>query len=184
MKVVLFLFAAILIMLCAALVCPVEINARARVKPRFGEVQADICVLGTIRIKADALAVWLPLEADIRINGRRIKLKRQRRGDSILPSMRQGIILGGGVRRGECGMAGDGAKTVIIAGIMRELGLTACALSGAGDICADIRPALERNAFCINLEGIAQIIPAQIIFAEAKRRGKTKREEKYQNAPC
>ena len=40
MKVVLFLFAAILIMLCAALVCPVEINARARVKPRFGEVQA------------------------------------------------------------------------------------------------------------------------------------------------
>ena len=79
MKVVLFLFAAILIMLCAALVCPVEINARARVKPRFGEVQADICVLGTIRIKADALAVWLPLEADIRINGRRIKLKRQRR---------------------------------------------------------------------------------------------------------
>ena len=57
MKVVLFLFAAILIMLCAALVCPVEINARARVKPRFGEVQADICVLGTIKIKADALAV-------------------------------------------------------------------------------------------------------------------------------
>ena len=170
MKIVLFLFAAILIMLCAALVCPVEINARARVKPRFGEVQADICVLGTIRIKADALAVWLPLEADIRINGRRIKLKRQRRGGSILT--------------GEFGMAGDGAKTVIIAGIMRELGLTACALSGAGDICADIRPALERNAFCINLEGIAQIIPAQIIFAEAKRRGKTKREEKYQNAPC
>lgn len=85
---------------------------------------------------------------------------------------------------GEFGMAGDGAKTVIIAGIMRELGLTACALSGAGDICVDIRPALERNAFCINLEGIAQIIPAQIIFAEAKRRGKTKREEKYQNAPC
>ena len=186
MKVVLFLFAAILIMLCAALVCPVEINARARVKPRFGEVQADICVLGTIRIKADALAVWLPLEADIRINGRRIKLKRQRRGGSILPSIRKGIIM----RRlymyimGEFGMAGDGAKTVIIAGIMRELGLTACALSGAGDICADIRPALERNAFCINLEGIAQIIPAQIIFAEAKRRGKTKREEKYQNAPC
>ena len=90
MKIVLFLFAAILIMLCAALVCPVEINARARVKPRFGEVQADICVLGTIRIKADALAVWLPLEADIRINGRRIKLKRQRRGGSILPSIRKG----------------------------------------------------------------------------------------------
>ena len=182
MKVVLFLFAAILIMLCAALVCPVEINARARVKPRFGEVQADICVLG--RIKADALAVWLPLEADIRINGRRIKLKRQRRGDSILPSIRKGIIIRRLYIMGEFGMAGDGAKTVIIAGIMRELGLTACALSGAGDICADIRPALERNAFCINLEGIAQIIPAQIIFAEAKRRGKTKREEKYQNAPC
>ena len=180
MKVVLFLFAAILIMLCAALVCPVEINARARVKPRFGEVQADICVLGTIRIKADALAV----EADIRINGRRIKLKRQRRGGSILPSIRKGIIIRRLYIMGEFGMAGDGAKTVIIAGIMRELGLTACALSGAGDICADIRPALERNAFCINLEGIAQIIPAQIIFAEAKRRGKTKREEKYQNAPC
>lgn len=184
MKVVLFLFAAFLIMLCAALVCPVEINARARVKPRFGEVQADICVLGTIRIKADALAVWLPLEADIRINGRRIKLKRQRRGGSILPSIRKGIIIRRLYIMGEFGMAGDGAKTVIIAGIMRELGLTACALSGAGDICADIRPALERNAFCINLEGIAQIIPAQIIFAEAKRRGKTKREEKYQNAPC
>ena len=179
MKVVLFLFAAILIMLCAALVCPVEINARARVKPRFGEVQADICVLGTIKIKADALAVWLPLEADIRI-----KLKRQRRGGSILPSIRKGIIIRRLYIMGEFGMAGDGAKTVIIAGIMRELGLTACALSGAGDICADIRPALERNAFCINLEGIAQIIPAQIIFAEAKRRGKTKREEKYQNAPC
>ena len=179
MKVVLFLFAAILIMLCAALVCPVEINARARVKPRFGEVQADICVLGTIRIKADALAVWLPLEADIRINGRRIKLKRQRRGGSILQSIRKGIIIRRLYIMGEFGMAGDGAKTV-----MRELGLTACALSGAGDICADIRPALERNAFCINLEGIAQIIPAQIIFAEAKRRGKTKREEKYQNAPC
>ena len=161
MKVVLFLFAAILIMLCAALVCPVEINARARVKPRFGEVQADI-----------------------RINGRRIKLKRQRRGGSILPSIRKGIIIRRLYIMGEFGMAGDGAKTVIIAGIMRELGLTACALSGAGDICADIRPALERNAFCINLEGIAQIIPAQIIFAEAKRRGKTKREEKYQNAPC
>ena len=42
MKVVLFLFAAILIMLCAALVCPVEINARARVKPRFGEGSAHI----------------------------------------------------------------------------------------------------------------------------------------------
>ena len=180
MKVVLFLFAAILIMLCAALVCPVEINARARVKPRFGEVQADICVLGTIRIKA----VWLPLEADIRINGRRIKLKRQRRGGSILPSIRKGIIIRRLYIMGEFGMAGDGAKTVIIAGIMRELGLTACALSGARDICVDIRPALERNAFCINLEGIAQIIPAQIIFAEAKRRGKTKREEKYQNAPC
>ena len=186
MKVVLFLFAAILIMLCAALICPVEINARARVKPRFGEVQADICVLGTIRIKADALAVWLPLEADIRINGRRIKLKRQRRGGSILPSIRKGIIIRRLYIMGEFGMAGDGAKTVIIAGIMRELGRYAQgqALSGAGDICADIRPALERNAFCINLEGIAQIIPAQIIFAEAKRRGKTKREEKYQNAPC
>lgn len=184
MKVVLFLFAVILIMLCAALVCPVEINARGRVKPRFGEVQVDICVFGTIRIKADALAVWLPLEADIRINGRRIKLKRQRRGGSILPSIRKGIIIRRLYIMGEFGMAGDGAKTVIIAGIMRELGLTACALSGAGDICVDIRPALERNAFCINLEGIAQIIPAQIIFAEAKRRGKTKREEKYQNAPC
>lgn len=102
----------------------------------------------------------------------------------MLPSVRKGIIIRRLYITGEFGMAGDGAKTVIIAGIMRELGLTACALSGAGDICADIRPALERNAFCINLEGIAQIIPAQIIFAEAKRRGKTKWEEKYQNAPC
>lgn len=184
MKVVLFLFAAIFIMLCAVLVCPVEINARGRAKPRFGEVQADICVLGTIRIKVDALAVWLPLEADIRINGRRIKLKRQKRGGSILPSVKKGTVIRRLYITGEFGMAGDGARTVIIAGIMRELGLTACALSGAGDICADIRPALEQNAFCINLEGIARIIPAQIIFAEAKRRGKTKREEKYQNAPC
>lgn len=184
MKVVLFLFAAVLITLCAALVYPVEINAGARVKPRFAEVRADVCVLGMIRITADALAVWLPFEVDIRINGRRIKLKQKRRGGSILPSVWKGTAVKRLYITGEFGMACDGAKTVIIAGIMREIGLAACMLSGAGDICADIRPALERNAFCINLEGIAQIIPAQIIFAEAKRRGKTKREEKYQNAPC
>lgn len=184
MKVVLFLFAAVLIMLCAALVYPVEINARARIKPRFAEALVDICALGAIRITADALVVWLPFEADIRINGRRISIKQKRRGGGILPSVLKGAAIKRLYITGEFGMARDGAKTVMTAGIIREIGLAACMLSGAGDICADIRPAPERNAFCMNLEGIAQIIPAQIIFAEAKRRGKTKREEKYQNAPC
>lgn len=90
MKVVLFLFAAILIMLCAALVCPVEINARARVKPRFGEVQADICVLGTIRIKADALAVWLPLEADIRIKRQKDKAQTAKAGRQYITIDKKG----------------------------------------------------------------------------------------------
>lgn len=185
MKVVLFLFAAVFILLCALLACPVEVDARARVKPRFAEARADIYLLGAIKITADALAVWLPPEADIRINGRRIRLKkRQGRGGGILPSVKKGAVIRRLHITGEFGMAGDGANTVIAAGIMRELGLTACILSGAGDICADIRPALERSAFCINLEGIAQIIPAQIIFAEAKRRGKTRRKEKYRNASC
>ena len=183
MKVVLFLFAAVFITLCAALICPARIKGYARVKLRYGEARADIRLLGMVKITAEALVIWLPLEADIRINGRRIRQKRKERG-GILPSLWEAASIKRLYITGELGVAGDGARTVIIAGIMRELGLAACALSGAGDICADISPVLERDAFCINLEGIAQIIPAQIIFAEARRRAKTKREERCQDAPC
>ena len=121
-------------MLCAALM-PCGDKCQGEGKAVFWEVQADICVLGTIRIKADALAVWLPLGGGYTDKRQKDKAQTAKAGGSILPSIRKGIIIRRLYILGEFGMAGDGAKTVIIAGIMRELGLTACALSGAGDIC-------------------------------------------------
>lgn len=179
MKVALILFALLLLLLF----CPLAAELFLELRLRHLSCRIRLNILCFIYLEAEVLLTWLPLEAALYINGRRVRLKKTRMGISPLSAWR-------GVRvklmhiTGDVGMANNGASTVIAAGIINELLYGLCILSCADDARCDIRPTFDRNALCINLEGIAQIIPAQIIFAEVKRQIITKREETRKNASC
>lgn len=179
MKVALVLFALPLLLLF----CPLVAELFLELRQRYFSCRIRLNILCFMHLKAEVLLTWLPLEAALYINGRRVRLKMTRMRISPLSAWR-GIRVKLMHITGDIGLASNGAGTVIAAGIINELQCGLCIFSCADDARCDIRPAFDRNVLCINLEGIAQIIPAQIIFAEVKRQIITKREETRKNASC
>ncbi len=141
-------------------------------------------LFGVIRINANVTACWFPLA--LYINGKPQPMQKKKRGRKALPmgSIMDGVRLVEVKAELGAGIKDDGAKSVLLAGILREAIWEAGALLKAERLSVSARPVFTHGTFWMELEGIARIYPVQIIHGAIGRKISKMRKEKLHNASC
>ena len=68
------------------------------------------------------------------------------------------------------GIKNDGAASVIISGVIREIFREVAVYLKPDKLSAEAKPIFDHNAFWLELEGIAKLHPVQIICAAIRRK--------------
>lgn len=139
-------------------------------------------LFGAVKVSGEAVACWFPFT--LYVNGKPHSLPKRKQKTALPRYIWNGtelkelnIILAVGIKE-------DGAKSVILSGVLREILRGAAFLLEPKSLSVAAKPVFDHDTFWLELEGIAKLHPVQIICAAIRRKISKMRKGKKYDASC
>lgn len=164
MCIVLFLF--FILLLCAG----IRLRARLSIELRQARLWVEARLFfGAVKLRGRVTVCWFPVA--LYVNDKLCPLPEKNKGSNKLMNIAMkgsrlkeiNVNIGVGIRN-------DGAKSVIIAGVLREFTRGACLLLMPDKLEVAASPIFSHGTFWMDLEGIAMFYPVQIIHAAIRQK--------------
>lgn len=144
-------------------------------------VEAGI-FFGALKLKGDAVACWFPFT--LYVNGKPHSLPKRKQKTSLPQHLWKGTEFSKLNISSSVGIKDDGAASVVISGILREVLCASAQLLDPHELYVVSMPAFGQNTFWLELEGIARLHPTQIICAVIRQKISKMRKGKEHDASC
>ena len=125
-------------------------------------------LFGVVMVKGEAVACWFPFT--LYVNGKPHSLPKRKQKTSLPRYIWNGTKIKELKMLVAVGIKNDGAASVIISGVIREIFREVAVYLKPDKLSAEAKPIFDHNAFWLELEGIAKLHPVQIICAAIRRK--------------
>lgn len=139
-------------------------------------------IFGMVKVRGEAVACWFPFA--LYVNGKPHSLPKRKQKTSLPRYIWNGTELKKLNITLAVGIKGDGAASVLLSGVLREIVRGTALLAESDELNIAAKPIFDHDTFWLELEGIAKLHPVQIICAAIRRKISKMRKGKKYDASC